>query len=155
MKARGKSVPIGPNADPQEFPKLVQLLLTSQSRRRPHHRKPYKEPEFPIIMADCCFAQDAPGMVLFTILDMLDIPVGMMAAFSVEEVSSVAVVGQTLRMDPEPLRRKIPTAEQETPDSRDANTQLADRHSERRFGRSCPRPLISRSSMAAGALRSG
>ena len=58
-------------------------------------------------MADCCFAQDAPGKVLFTILDVLDIAVGMMAAFSVEEVSSVAVVGQTLRMDPEPLRREI------------------------------------------------
>ena len=39
----------------------------------PHHRQPHKEPEFPIIMADYCFVQDAPGSELFTILDMLDV----------------------------------------------------------------------------------
>ena len=31
-------------------------------------------------MADNCFVQDAPGKELFTILDMLDIALGMMAA---------------------------------------------------------------------------
>ena len=51
----------------------------------PHHRQPHKEPEFPIIMADYCFMQDSPGGELFTILDMLDVARGMMAAISVEE----------------------------------------------------------------------
>ena len=36
-------------------------------------------------MADYCFMHDAPGKELFTILDMLDIALGMMAAISVEE----------------------------------------------------------------------
>ena len=35
------------------------------------------------------------------------------------------------------------------------STQLAHRYSERRFGTSCPRPLISRRSTTAGGLRSG
>ena len=51
----------------------------------PHHRQPYKELEFPIIMADYCFVQDASGKGVFTILDMLDIALGMMGAISVEE----------------------------------------------------------------------
>ena len=38
----------------------------------PHHRQPYKEPEFQI-MADYCFVQDAPGEELFTTVDMLDV----------------------------------------------------------------------------------
>ena len=45
---------------------------------------PQKEPEFPIIMAHCCFMQDALGSELFTILDMLNV-LGMMAGISVEE----------------------------------------------------------------------
>ena len=49
------------------------------------HRTQHKEPEFPIIMADNCFMQDAPGSELFTIPDMLDVDLGMMAAISVEE----------------------------------------------------------------------
>ena len=36
-------------------------------------------------MADHCFVQDAPGRELFTILDMLGVALGMMAAISVEE----------------------------------------------------------------------
>ena len=44
----------------------------------PNHRQPHKEPEFPIIMADCCLVPDAPGKEFFTILDMLDIALGMM-----------------------------------------------------------------------------
>ena len=35
-----------------------------------------------MIMADCCFVQDAPGKELFTILVMLDVALGMMAAIS-------------------------------------------------------------------------
>ena len=38
----------------------------------PHHRQPHREPEFPTIMADYCFMQDAPNSELFTILDMLE-----------------------------------------------------------------------------------
>ena len=56
-----------------------------EPRTDPHHRPPHKEPEFPIIMADNCFVQDAPGSELFTILDMLDVALGMMAAISVAE----------------------------------------------------------------------
>ena len=51
----------------------------------PHHSQPHKEPEFPIIMADYCFMQDAPGSELFTILDMLGVALGMLAAISVEK----------------------------------------------------------------------
>ena len=36
-------------------------------------------------MADYCFMQDSPGGELFTIRDMLDVALGMMAAISVEE----------------------------------------------------------------------
>ena len=50
----------------------------------PHDRQPYKEPEFPIIVADYCFVQDVPGKEVFSILDMLDIALGMMAAINVE-----------------------------------------------------------------------
>ena len=67
----------------------------------PHHRQPHKEPEFPIIMADCCLMQDAPGGELFTILDMLDVALGMMAAISAEEKGPatylVSVVVEHLR----------------------------------------------------------
>ena len=35
----------------------------------PQRRQPHKEPEFPIIMADYCFMQDAPGSELLMILD--------------------------------------------------------------------------------------
>ena len=38
----------------------------------PHHGQPHKEPEFSIILADCCFMQDAPDSELSTILDMLE-----------------------------------------------------------------------------------
>ena len=79
-KARGKSVPIGPN--PAE---KAAYCVRARAADDPHHRQPHKEPEFPIIMADCCFMQDSPGGELFTILDMLDVALGMMAAISVEE----------------------------------------------------------------------
>ena len=52
-------------------------------------------------MADKCFVQDAPGKELFTILDMLEIALGMMAAISVEEKGpatyEVSVVVEHLR----------------------------------------------------------
>ena len=47
------------------------------------------------------------------------------------------------------------TAGPGTHDSKDANTRLVLRYSERRFGTSYPRPLISRNSTIAGALRFG
>ena len=88
-KARGKSVPIVPNpaekaarAHAHEFPQLVQLLRASQSRGR---FTITLRARVPIIMADCCFMQDATGSELCTILDMLDVALGMMAAISVEE----------------------------------------------------------------------
>ena len=92
-KARGKSVPIGPNAAEKaahelthtSFRNWCSYCVRARAADDPHHRQPYKEPEFPIIMADYCFMQDAPGKELFTILDMLDIAFGMMAAISVEE----------------------------------------------------------------------
>ena len=92
-KARGNSVPIGPNAAEKathelthtSFRNWCSYCVRARAADDPHHRQPYKEPEFPIIMADYCFVQDAPGKELFTILDMLDIALGMMAAISVEE----------------------------------------------------------------------
>ena len=92
-KARGKSVPIGPNAAEKathelthtSFRNWCSYCVRARAADDPHHRQPYKEPEFPIIMADYCFVQDAPGKELFTILDMLDVALGMMAAISVEE----------------------------------------------------------------------
>ena len=52
-------------------------------------------------MADCCLVQDAPGSELFTILDMSDVALGMMAAISVEEkgpaTSVVSAVVEHLR----------------------------------------------------------
>ena len=91
-KARGKNVPIWSKSGREryarayahEFPQLVQLLRAGAADD-PHHRQPHKEPEFPIIMAEYCFMQYAPGSELFTILDMLDVGFGMMAEISVEE----------------------------------------------------------------------
>ena len=92
-KARGKSVPIGPNPAEKathelthtSFRNWCSYCVRARAADDPHHRQPHKEPEFPIIMADYCFMQDAPGSELFTILDMLDVALGMMAAISVEE----------------------------------------------------------------------
>ena len=92
-KARGKSVPIGPTAAEKAthelthtFPKLVAATACEPEPQTIHITdNPHKEPEFLIIMADYCFVQDAPGKELFTILDMLDVALGMMAAISVEE----------------------------------------------------------------------
>ena len=92
-EARGKSVPIGPNPAEKASPELAHTsfrhwcsyCVRAGAADDPHHRQPHKEPEFPIIMADYCFMQDAPGSELFTILDMLDVALGMMAAISVEE----------------------------------------------------------------------
>ena len=87
-KARGKSVPIGPSAVEKATHELTHTRFRNWCsyclRARaddPHHRQPYKEPEF---LADYCFFA-GPGKELFTILDMLDIALGMMAAISVEE----------------------------------------------------------------------
>ena len=87
-KARGKSVPIGPNAAEKatheltrkSFRNCCRYCVRARAADDPPHRKLYKEPGFPIIMADQCFVQDAPGKELFTILDMLDTALGMMAA---------------------------------------------------------------------------
>ena len=95
-KARGKSVPIGPNLAKISTHELTHVLTHTSFRNwcsycvraraadDPHHRQPHKEPEFPIIMADYCFMQDATGSELFTILEMLDVALGMMAGISVE-----------------------------------------------------------------------
>ena len=80
--ARGKSVLVGPNAAEQtthelthtSFRNWCSYCVRARAADDQHHRQPYREPEFPIIMADCCFVQDAPGEKLFTILDMLDVP---------------------------------------------------------------------------------
>ena len=93
-KARGKSVPVGPNPAEKATHELTHVSFRNWCsycvRARaaddpPHQRQSHKEPEFPIIMADCCFMQGSPGGELFTILDMLDVALGMMAAVSVEE----------------------------------------------------------------------
>ena len=92
-KARGKSVPIGPKPAEKathelthvNFRNWCQNFVRARAADDPHHGQPHKEPEFPIIMADYCFMQDSPGDELCTILDMLDFPLGMMAALSVEE----------------------------------------------------------------------
>ena len=91
-RAGGKSVPIGPNATEKATHELTHAsfrnwcsnCVRARAADDPHHRQPYKEPEFTIIMA-YCFVQDAPGKERFTILDMLDIALGMMAAISAEE----------------------------------------------------------------------
>ena len=62
------------------FPKVVDFVFTLVGFTDNH-----RVPEFPIIMADYCFMQDALGSELFTILDMLDVALGIMAAISVEE----------------------------------------------------------------------
>ena len=68
-----------------EFPKLVQLLRTRQSRRQSTSQLTDKELEFPIVLADYCSVQHAPDKQMFTILNILDIALGMMTAISVEE----------------------------------------------------------------------
>ena len=92
-KARGKSVPIGPNPAVKAMHELTHTsfrnwcsyCVRARVADDPHHRQPHKEPEFPIIMAHYCFLQDLPGSELFTNLEMLDVALGMMAAISVEE----------------------------------------------------------------------
>ena len=85
--------PIGPNPAEKATHELTHVsfrnwcsyCVRARAADDPHHRQPRKEPEFPIIMADYCFMQDSRGVELFTILDMLDVTFGMMAAISVEE----------------------------------------------------------------------
>ena len=92
-KARGNSAPIGPNAAEKathelthtSFRNWCSYCVRARAADDPHQRQPYKEPKFPSIMPDDCFVQDAPGKELLTILDMLDVALGMMAAISVEE----------------------------------------------------------------------
>ena len=94
-KANGKSVPIGPNPAEKathelththaSFRNWCSYCVRARAADDPHYRQPHKEPDFPIIIADYCFMQDAPDSELFTILDMLDVALGMMAAISVEE----------------------------------------------------------------------
>ena len=90
-KARGKNVPVGPHPAEEathehtSFRNWCSYCVRAWAADDPHHRQPHTEPEFPIIMADYCFMQDAPGSELVTILDMLDVAFGMMAAISVEE----------------------------------------------------------------------
>ena len=66
----------------------------------------HKEPEFPIILADYCFVQDAPDNDLSTILDMLGIALGMMAAISVEEKGPDTHVVSAVVEDIRAWRRK-------------------------------------------------
>ena len=85
--ARGSRDPVPPPLETsiaqRSAPDL--FFLRARAADDPHHRQPHKEPGFPIIMADYCFMQDSPGGELFTILDMLDVALGMMVAISVEE----------------------------------------------------------------------
>ena len=77
---------------PHEFPKWCSYCVRARAADDPHHRHTHKEQEFPIIMADYCFMRDAPGKELFTILDMLDIALNMMAAIIVEDKELVTYV---------------------------------------------------------------
>ena len=66
-------------------------------------------------MADYCFMQDSPGGELFTVLDMLDVALGMMAAISVEEKgpSHLRAWGRKkviFRIDGEPAIRALDVA---------------------------------------------
>ena len=75
-------------------------------------------------MADYCFMQDTPGRELFTILDMLDVALGMTAALSVEEKGPATYVVSavvehwrawgrkkvTFRIDGEPAIRALGVA---------------------------------------------
>ena len=78
-KARGRSFPIGPNAAEKAMHELTHTsfrnwcsyCVRGRAANDPHHRQAYREPEFPIIMADYCCVQDAPGREMFTILNML------------------------------------------------------------------------------------
>ena len=102
-KARAKSVRIGPNMAQKathelthtSFRNWCSYCVRAGAADDPHHRQPHKEPEFPIIMADYCFLQDAPGSELFTILDMSDVALGMMAAISMEEKGPATYVVST------------------------------------------------------------
>ena len=66
-KARGKSVPLGPNSAEKathqlthtSFHNWCSYCVRARAADDPHHRQPHKEPAFPIILADCCFMQDA------------------------------------------------------------------------------------------------
>ena len=61
-KARGKSVPIGPNAtSTHKFPKLAAVACEPEPQTIHITDNPSREPEFRINMADYCFVQDAPG----------------------------------------------------------------------------------------------
>ena len=108
-KAREKSVPSGLNPAEKathelthaSFRNWCSYCVRARAADDPHHRQPHKEPELPIIMVDYCFMQDAPGSELFTILDMLDVAFGMMAAIIVEKKGPatyvVSVVVEHLR----------------------------------------------------------
>ena len=82
----------------------------------PHHRQQHEEPEFPIIMADYCFMQDAPGSELFTILDMLDAALGMMGPTTyvisavVEYLRAWGRKKVIFRIDGEPATRALGVA---------------------------------------------
>ena len=68
-------------AHTHRFPKLVQLLR-ARAADDPHHRQPYMEPEFPVIMADYCFRA---GRTRQGVVHHPGHALGMMAAVSVEE----------------------------------------------------------------------
>ena len=62
-KARGKSVSIGPNAAEKATHELTHTSFRNWCSYcvRARAADDPKEPEFPIIMDDYCFVQDAPG----------------------------------------------------------------------------------------------
>ena len=104
-KARGKSVPIGPNAAEKathelthtSFRNWCSYCVRARAAHDPHHRQRHKEQEFPIIMADSCLYRTHQARNCSqSFLDMLDVALGMMAAISVEEkgpaTSAVSVV---------------------------------------------------------------
>ena len=57
-KARGKAAH---ELTHTSFRNWCSNCVRARAADDPHHRQPHKEPEFPIIMADYCFTQDAPG----------------------------------------------------------------------------------------------
>ena len=88
-------------AHTHKFPKLVQLLRTSQSCRRSTSQTTIQRTRVPDHHGRLQFCAGRTSKELFTILDMLDIALGMIAAISVEEKEPatyvVSAVGEHLR----------------------------------------------------------
>ena len=60
-KAKGKS-----ELTHTSFRNWCSYCVRARAAHDPLHRQPHKEREFPIIMADYCFMQDAPGSMQYS-----------------------------------------------------------------------------------------